>query len=156
MATTRIRCTTDYEVFHRISATGDMLQTDTETGDSVALGLGGEADFQIEDDETVTYRTDHQVVDSTPAAINGSISTALSFLYIKHSGYEEATLSTAQTDILRIYPNGNDTNCYFGLQAGEAIVLHDFGTDHDVLSEIFIASSSGAIYANILSNSGST
>ena len=154
MATTRIRCATNYEVFHRISAVGDMLQTDTETGDAAVLGLGGEADFQIEDDETVAYvESDKQVASIAAIASN---SYALQFLYIKHSGYQEVGLTNTTASILRIHPNGNDANCYFGLQPDEAIVLHDLGTDHDPLGEIFLSSSSGNIYAYIVSDAGST
>ena len=48
MASTRMKITNSASVYHRVAAAGDMAGHDVGTTDSVAQGMGGSADFELE------------------------------------------------------------------------------------------------------------
>ena len=60
--TTRMRVSSSTQVFHRVGAAGDLPQTDVGTSDTVAQGLGGTGEFQLEADDAVTHVSVSKVV----------------------------------------------------------------------------------------------
>ena len=85
------------------------------------------------------------------------------FIYIKHTGYTTSDKDTgsasgakimiglggamdvaiASSDPAKTYPG-------FSLEEGESIVLHGLATQNNNLAEIFLDSSSGNIYAEVV------
>ena len=72
MASTRMRISTSAQVFHRVAAAGDMAPHDVGTTDTVAQGLGGSADFELETDETVAHVSASKVQNTTEAVIGSA------------------------------------------------------------------------------------
>jgi len=147
MASTRMRVSTNAQVFHRVAAAGDMAVHDVGTTDSVATGMGGTADFELESDETVAHVDASAVFDASESAI-GSAAIA-DYIYLKNSGFTSSAKSTATTSNLTVGIGGAFASGGFTLAAGEAIALHGLGGGSDNLSEIQLDSSSGDIYVEI-------
>ena len=158
---TRVRLTNNAQVFHRVAVEDDMPTHDVGTSDTMVQGLGGSSEFQIEADAGVTYVETHKVVTTTGAAIgSGAISK---FIYIKHTGYTTSDKDTGSASGAKIMIGlggamdvaiaGSDpaqTSPGFSLEEGESIVLHGLATQNNNLSEIFLDSSSGDIYAEVV------
>ena len=151
MASTSIRLTTDYQVFHTVATDNDMPETDIDTIDANVQNLTGEGEFIIEASSTnVAYTTAHKVQGAgSEAAIAGSAAIG-DFLYIKHSGYQEALKTTASTANLTVGVGGVFASGGFTLAPGEAICFHGLGGGSDNISEWQLNSSSGNIYAEVV------
>jgi len=149
MATTRMKVSTSARVFHRVAADNDMPEHDIGTTDTVATGMGGNADFQLEADSTVVHVDVSKVQGTAEAAIGGDVAIT-SYIYIKNTGFEEAAKTTATTSDLTVGIGGLFSAGGFTLSAGEAIALHGLGGGSNNLSEIQLDSSSGDIYAEII------
>ena len=159
--TTRVRLTNNAQVFHRVAVEEDMPTHDVGTSDTAVQGLGGSSEFQIEADAGVTYVETHKVATESAAAIgSGSITK---FVYIKHTGFTSSDKDTASATgaVIKIGLGGEmDTTIVasdpaktysgFSLEEGESIVLHGLATQNNDLAEIFLDSSSGSIYAEIV------
>ena len=150
MASTRMRVSTNAQVFHRVAAANDMAEHDVGTTDTAVAGLGGFSDFELEADSDVTYSTSNQVVDDTEAAIGSG--TIADFIHIKNTGFTSSAKSTAvATDsFITIGVGGTFANGGFTLAPGEAICLHGLGAGSNNLSEFQIDSSVAATYVEIV------
>ena len=149
MASTRMKITNSASVYHRVAAAGDMAGHDVGTTDSVAQGMGGSADFELETDETVAHVDASKIVTATGGGVAIGSSTAIAdYLYIKHTGYTTAAKTTATTSMLKWGIGDPDGNGW-QLSPGESIVLHGAGTGPDNIDSIFLESSSGDIYTEI-------
>ena len=148
--TTRMRVSSSSQVFHRVGAVGDLPQTDVRTSDTVAQGVGGSADFQIEGDETVVHVSVSKVV-TTAAAIGGDVDIA-SYIYIKNTGYTTSAKTAATTSTVNVGLGAAYATAVqgFKLEAGEAITLHGLTAASDNLNAIFLTSSSGDVYTEIV------
>ena len=149
MASTRMRISTNSQVFHRVAASGDMAEHDVGSTDTVATGMGGSADFELESDSTVTHVSASKVADATGGGAAIGSAAIADYIYIKNTGYEEAAKSTSTTANLKVGIGDPDVNG-FTLAAGEAITLHGLGTGCDNLSEIYLETSTGNIYAEVV------
>jgi len=148
MATsTRMRVSTSAQVFHRIASVGDMAEHDVGTTDTVAQGLGGVADFELESDESVTHVSASKAQDATEAVI-GSAAIA-DYIYIKNTGFTSSAKTTATTSNLTVGVGGAFASGGFTLSPGEAITLHGLGGGSNDLGEFQLDSSSGDIYVEI-------
>ena len=147
MASTRSRVSTSAQVFHRVAAAGDMAEHDVGTTDSVATGMGGTADFELESDETVAHVDASKTQDASEAVI-GSAAIA-DYIYIKNTGFTSSAKTTATTSDLTVGVGGAFASGGFTLAAGEAITLHGLGGGSDNLGEFQLDSSSGDIYVEI-------
>jgi len=149
MASTRMRVSTNAQVFHRVAATGDMAEHDVGTTDSVATGMGGTADFELESDETVAHVDASKVADATGGGTAiASSATINDYLYIKHTGFTSSAKTTATTQLLKVGIGDPDADG-FSLSAGEAITLHGFGTGANNINHWNLESASGDIYTEI-------
>jgi len=147
MASTRMRVSTNAQVFHRVAAAGDMAEHDVGTTDSVATGMGGTADFELESDETVAH-VDASKTQDTNETVIGSAAIA-DYIYIKNTGFTSSAKTTATTSNLTVGVGGAFASGGFTLAAGEAITLHGLGGGSDNLGEFQLDSSSGDIYVEI-------
>ena len=147
MASTRMRINHSASVFHRIASAGDMPLHDIATTDTVAQGMGGSSDFELESDETVAHVDASKVQDTSEAAI-GSAAIA-DYIYIKNTGFTSSAKTTATSSTLTVGVGGTFANGGFTLGAGEAITLHGLGGGSDNLSEFQLDSSSGNIYVEV-------
>lgn len=147
MASTRMRVSTNTQVFHRVAAAGDMAVHDVGTTDTVATGMGGTADFELESDETVAHVDASAVFDANEVAI-GSAAIA-DYIYIKNTGFTTSAKTTATASTLTVGVGGTFAAAGFTLAAGEAITLHGLGGGSDNLSEFQLDSSSGDVYTEI-------
>jgi hypothetical protein len=163
MATTstRVRLTSNAQVFHRVAVEDDMPTHDVGTSDSAVQSLGGSSDFEIEADAGVVYVSTSKVVTTTAAAIGSGAITK--FVYIKHTGFTTSDKDTASATgaVIKIGLGGEmdatvtaadpvRTYAGFSLEEGESIVLHGLATQNNNLAEIFLDSSSGNIYAEVV------
>jgi len=142
-----MRLSTSATVFHRIAAAGDMGQHDVGTTDTVAQGMGGTADFELESDETVVHVDASAVFDASESTI-GSAAIA-DYIYIKNTGFTTSAKSTATTSTLTVGVGGAFASGGFTLAAGEAITIHGLGGGSNNLSEFQLDSSSGDIYVEV-------
>ena len=152
MASTSIRLTTDYQVFHTVATDNDMPETDIDTIDANVQNLTGEGEFIIEASSTnVAYTTAHKVQDTTEAAITSSAAIG-DFLYIKHTGFTDAdkTTETASTTNLTVGVGGAFAAGGFTLAPGEAICFHGLGGGSDDINDWQLDSSSGNIYVEVV------
>ena len=147
MASTRMRINTSSQVFHRIAADNDMPVHDIGTTDTVAQGMGGTGDFELESDETVVHVDASAVFDASESTI-GSAAIA-DYIYIKNTGYTSSAKTTTTTSDLTIGVGGAFASGGFTLSAGESITLHGLGAGSNQLSEFQLDSSSGDIYVEI-------
>ncbi len=149
MASTRMRVSTNAQVFHRVAAVGDMAVHDVGTTDTVATGMGGTADFELESDETVAHVDASKVADATGGGVAIASSVAITdYLYIKHTGFTSSAKTTATTQLLKVGIGDPDLDG-FSLSAGEAITLHGFGSGASNISYWFLESASGDIYTEV-------
>ena len=142
-----MRISQSTQVFHRIAAAGDMAVHDVGTTDTVAQGMGGTADFELESDETVVHVDASAVFDASESTI-GSAAIA-DYIYIKNTGFTTSAKSTATTSTLTVGVGGAFASGGFTLSAGEAITMHGLGGGSDNLSEFQLDSSSGDIYVEV-------
>tara|TARA_R100000152_G_C6776957_1_gene206488 strand:- start:2332 stop:2778 length:447 start_codon:yes stop_codon:yes gene_type:complete len=145
MATTRMTVKTGLQVYHVNASSGDMPESKVGTSDTAAQGLGGSGDFQIESDSTMTHSTAHKVQGTTGAAIGSGAITA--YIHIKNTGFSDSDKTTSTAQGLKI-GLGSDTQ-HFTLEPGESICLHGLGSGCDNLSEIYLDSESGNVYAEV-------
>lgn len=153
MASTRMRVNTSTQVYHRIAEAGDMPTSDIGTTDTVAQGLGGVGDFELETDETVAHVSASKAV--TTAAAIGSSTAIANYIYIKHSGFttsdkDVATASGVTLNVGLGGAYGASDVAGFKLASGESITLHGLSDGCDNIAEIQLTSSSGSIYAEIV------
>jgi hypothetical protein len=147
MASTRMRVSQSTQVFHRVAAAGDMAVHDVATTDTIAQGMGGTADFELESDETVVHVDASAVFDASESAI-GSAAIA-DYIYIKNTGFTTSARTTATASTLTVGVGGAFASGGFTLSAGEAITMHGLGGGSDNLSEFQLDSSSGDIYVEV-------
>ena len=149
MATTIMRTSTNTEVFHRFASdVGDMPAHDISTIDTVAQGMGGTADFEIEADETVVH-LDGSAKFSGNEAIAG-IGAITKYIYIKHTGFTTSSKLTVSNSLLKIgIGDAFDTNGGFSLSPGEAITLHGLSSANNNLNKFFLDPTSTDIYVEI-------
>ena len=148
MASTRMRVNHSSSVFHRIASSGDMAAHDVGTTDTVAQGLGGSADFELESDSTVVHVSASAVFDASESTI-GSAAIA-DYIYIKNTGFTSADKDTTTTSTLTVGVGGAFASGGFTLSHGEAITLHGLGGGSNNLSEFQLDSSSGNIYVEVV------
>jgi len=148
MASTRMRVSNNALVYHRVAAVGDMAEHDVATTDTVVSSLGGSADFQLEGDETVAH-VDVSKVQGTSEAAIGSAAIA-DYIYIKHTGFEEAAKTTATTANITVGVGGTFANGGFTLVPGGSVTLYGLGGGSDNLSEFQLDSTSGNVYVEIV------
>ena len=148
MATTRMKINSSAQVYHRIAASGDMAEHDVGTTDSVAAGMGGSGDFELESDETVVHVDVSKIADGSETAIGDTTSIA-DYHYIKNTGYTSAAKTTTTTSLVTVGVGGSLSGGGFSLSPGESILLHGLGAGSNQLSEFILASSSGNIYTEI-------
>ena len=143
---TRLKVATASTPYVRIAASGDFNAHDVASKETLAAGLGSTIDMKLvdsDDDKSV-------VATGSAAAIAGGISGLL-FIYIKHSGYEDAAKTIAEsTEKLRVLMNVSNANRYFSLEPGESILLHGLGSDSDQTDDWALQTSGGNIYAEII------
>jgi hypothetical protein len=124
-----------------------MAVHDVGTTDTVAQGMGGTADFELESDETVVHVDASAVFDASESTI-GSAAIA-DYIYIKNTGFTTSAKSTATTSTLTVGVGGAFASGGFTLSAGEAITMHGLGAGSNNLSEFQLDSSSGDIYVEV-------
>jgi hypothetical protein len=149
MATTRMKIRNSASVYHRVGASGDMSAHDVGTTDSVAQGMGGAADFELESDTTVAHVDVSKIVTATGGGVAiGSTTTINDYLYIKNTGYTTAAKTTTTAALLKWGIGDPDVNGW-SLSPGESIILHGAGSGPDNLDAVYLESSSGDIYTEI-------
>tara|TARA_R100001594_G_scaffold123799_2_gene160429 strand:+ start:10389 stop:10865 length:477 start_codon:yes stop_codon:yes gene_type:complete len=149
---TRLKVATASTPYVRIAASGDFNAHDVASKETLAAGLGSTIDMKLVDsDHDIAYSSAKSVVATgSAAAIAGGISGLL-FIYIKHSGYEDAAKTIAEsTEKLRVLMNVSNANRYFSLEPGESILLHGLGSDSDETDDWALQTSGGNIYAEII------
>ena len=152
MATTRIKIGTSASVYHRHAASNDAPVSDVYTSESLATGLGSSSDFQLLNNDTTTW-TDISKVAAATGETAMTATGSPKFLWIKHSGYQEAANTTASTstNTVMIGIGGAATNGFISLYPDQSIVLTaPFGSNVDNVDDIdMITSASEAVYVEV-------
>jgi len=151
---TRMQIAQSATIYHRMDAANDAAQHDTPTSETLASGLGSSADFELDSDDNITYVDNSQLVtsiDELDAGSGGSSTACTAFIWIKHSGFQDAAkeTATAATTVLKIHFE-NDANHYISLFPEESILFHNPGTSLDAVNDYWATSSSGTIYAEVI------
>ena len=119
------------------------------TSESLATGLGSSSDFELLNNDTTTWADISKVASSTgETAMTATASPKL--LWIKHSGYQEATKATASTATTSVMIGVGvaASNGFISLYPNQSIVLTaPFGSNIDNVDDIdMITSASEAVY----------
>ena len=149
MATTRIKVGTSASVYHRHAVSNDAPVSDVYTSESLATGLGSSSDFELLNNDTTTWADISKVASSTgETSMTATASPKL--LWIKHSGYQEATKATASTATTSVMIGVGvaASNGFISLYPNQSIVLTaPFGSNIDNVDDIdMITSASEAVY----------
>ena len=148
---TRMKIAQSATIYHRITASNDFDVHDIGTNVALAKGLGSSADFELDNDDDVTYVSQHQIVTSSRGALDegGAASTACdAFIWIKNTGFTTAAKTVPTESLLKI--DTGTANTHFSLAAGESILLHDLGSAIDEVQDWYGDSSSTDIYVEVI------
>jgi len=149
--TTRIKCSENSIIYHRMEASGDAAIHDVATGAANTGGLGSSADFQLSADSDITVVDQSQLVTTLDELDAGGASTTActAFCWIKHSGFSDAAKTTAVATFLKIHFE-EDANHYISLYPGQSIMFTLPGTSLDRIDDYWATASSGTIYAEVM------
>ena len=149
--TTRLKMANQATPYIRVGAEKDFSEHDSAHTASEATGLGSSADFALHGDSNTKWASDNQVISGAAAALGAG--SDLLILQIKHTGYQDAAKTTATADgtVIHILQDGGDTTRYMSIYPNESIILHaPFGSNSDDASDWAVLSSTGAIYAEVI------
>ena len=150
---TRMQIAQSATIYHRITASNDAAVHDTATSESLASGLGSSADFELDSDDNITYVDNSQLVTTLDEldAGAGASTACTGFIWIIHSGFQDAAKATATADstVLKIAFE-NDPNHYISLFPGESIMFHNPGTSLDAVNDYWCTSGTGTVYAEVI------
>ena len=152
MADTRLKVATSATVYHRHAATNDAPLSDVVTNESLASGLGSSADFLFDADDNQTWTDESSVASASGETQMEALGSPL-FLWIKHSGFQEAAKTTASTSTTKVMigVGGAAANGFISLFPGQSIILTaPFGSNIDNLDDFdMITSASEAVYVEV-------
>ena len=150
---TRMQIGQSTTIYHRITASNDAAEHDTATSEVLASGLGSSADFELDSDDDITYVENNQLVTTIDELNAGAESntSCTAFIWIKHSGFQDAAKTTATADdtVLKIHFQ-NDANHYISLFPGESIIFHHPGTALDQVNNYWATSGTCTVYAEVI------
>lgn len=149
---TRMRISTKTLVYHRIAASSDAPEHDVATNDSNVQNMGGEADFEYDGDTNALNYALVKVQNTTSEQITPSSVTLSAYFYIKNTGFTSSAKDTSTTSLLRVSFGGHFSSGSpgFSLSPGESITLHGLSIGNNNLNEIYLDSSSGDIYVEMV------
>ena len=152
MASTRVQSGTSATVYHRHAASNDAPLANVVTSEALAAGLGSSADFEIDSDDAQTWTDESSLAAASGETAMETLASPL-FIWIKHSGYQDAAKTTASTATTKVMIGigGAAANGFISLYPGQSIVLtHPFGTNMDNLNDLdMITSASEAVYVEV-------
>ncbi len=149
MATTRIKTGNSTQVYHRHAASNDAPLADVATNESGALGMGSNADFELDSDDNQTWTDESSVAAASGETAMEALANPL-LVWIKHSGFTSSAKTTSTTNTVQIGIGGAEANGFITLFAGESIMVHGLGTNVDNLNDLdMITSSSDAVYVEV-------
>ena len=153
MATTRIKVGTSASVYHRHAVSGDAPVSDVYTSESLATGLGSSSDFELLNNVCLNIVNETTYISKVASSTGETAMTATAspkLLWIKHSGYQEATKATASTATTSVMIGVGvaASNGFISLYPNQSIVLTaPFGSNIDNVDDIdMITSASEAVY----------
>ena len=152
MASTKIRVSSNYNVFHKVDSANDMPEHLIGTNDSVVHSLGGTGEFEIDTDENTTYSAINKIQGESFAKIEEDENNRAitKFLYIKNTGFQdqEKTVNTASD--LGIGFGVTDWNTGgFKICSGESVLLRP-GSFSSSTNSMYLTSLSGNIYVEVV------
>jgi|TARA_R100001530_G_C4274997_1_gene144066 hypothetical protein len=152
MADTRLKVATSATVYHRHAAANDAPLSDVATNEALASGLGSNADFLFDADDNQTWTDESSVAAASGETQMEALGSPL-FLWIKHSGYQDAAKATASTSTTKVMIGvaGAAANGFISLFPGQSIILTaPFGSNIDNLDDFdMITSASEAVYVEV-------
>ena len=149
MATTRVKASNSTQVYHRHAASNDAPLADVATSESLAVGLGSSADFQLDGDDAQTWTDESSVAAASGETAMETLGSPI-LIWIKHSGFTSSAKTTATTNTVQIGIGGAAANGFITLFPGESIMVHGFGTNVDNLNDFdMITSASEAVYVEV-------
>jgi|2_EtaG_2_1085320.scaffolds.fasta_scaffold18474_4 hypothetical protein len=151
---TRIKIAQSSTIYNRVTANNDFDVHDVATNESlVANRLGSSVDIELDSDDDITYVENNQLVTTIDELNAGAESntSCTAFIWIKHSGFQDAAKTTATADdtVLKIHFQ-NDANHYISLFPGESIIFHHPGTALDQVNNYWATSGTGTVYAEVI------
>lgn len=152
---TRIKIAQSSTIYHRVTANNDFDVHDIATNESlVANGLGSSIDIELDSDDDITYVENNQLVTTLStlnAGAGGAGTSCTAFIWIKHSGFQDAAKTTATADdtVLKIHFQ-SEANHYTSLFPGESIIFHHPGPSLDQVNHYFATSGTGTVYAEVI------
>ena len=150
MATTRVKASNSTQAYHRHAASNDAPLADVATNEALAVGLGSSADFQLDSDDNQTWTDESSVAAASGETQMEALGSPI-LVWIKHSGFTSAALTTATTNTVQIGIGGAAANGFITLFPGESIMVHGLGTNVDNLNDLdMITSSSDAVYVECI------
>ena len=150
MATTRVKASNSTQVYHRHAASNDAPLADVATSESLAVGLGSSADFQLDGDDAQTWTDESSVAAASGETAMETLGSPI-LVWIKHSGFTSSAKTTATTNTVQIGIGGAAANGFITLFPGESIMVHGLGTNVDNLNDLdMITSSSDAVYVECI------
>jgi hypothetical protein len=152
MASTKIRVSSNYNVFHKVDSANDMPEHLIGTNDSAVHSLGGTGEFEIDTDENTTYTAVNKIQGTSFAKIeeDENSRTITKFVYIKNTGFQnqEKTLSTA-SDLAISFGVTNWNHGGFKICSGESVLLRP-GSSTNSTNSMYLTSLSGNIYVEVI------
>tara|TARA_R100001463_G_scaffold46595_1_gene95212 strand:- start:1621 stop:2082 length:462 start_codon:yes stop_codon:yes gene_type:complete len=151
MASTKIRVSSNYNVFHKVASANDMPEHLIGTNDSVVHSLGGTGEFEIDTDENTTYTAVNKIQGESSAKIDEVGNTPITkFLYIKNTGFQdqEKTVPTA-SDLGIGFAVANWNFGGFKICSGESVLLRP-GSASSSTNSMYLTSLSGNIYVEVV------
>ena len=152
MATTRVKVGTNASIYHRHAAADDVPQVDVSTNESLATGLGSLSDFQLLSDATTTWTDESSIAAASGETAMETLSSP-KLIWIKHSGYQDASKSTASTATTKVMigVDGAAANGFISLYPDQSIILSSpFGSNVDNLNDFdMITSAAEAVYVEV-------
>jgi len=150
MATTRVKASNSTQVYHRHAASNDAPLADVATSESLAVGLGSSADFQLDGDDAQTWTDESSVAAASGETAMETLGSPI-LIWIKHSGFTSSAKTTATTNTVQIGIGGAAANGFITLFPGESIMVHGLGTNVDNLNDLdMITSASEAVYVECI------
>lgn len=151
---TELRVSTSVEMFHKIGASGDSPEHTTSTTEQyMKNGRSGSSDYKVESDNDLTVVQELLVAPVLGGAeIQGSDSTFLASVIIKHLGFTDDTKATKSTDSLKVGLGSTyDAGVGFILAPGDVRCFNSPSVGNDQLNKIYFESDgSDTIYLELL------
>lgn len=160
-ASTRLKSTWNFQIYHRDEVTGDKVQHDVPTIDTVALQvIGGGVDFELDSSAAATYLNESLLAvaeaDGSPGTMVRSAdgSTNCDMLYIRHSGFTSSSKTTRSESILK-WNNGyggSVISAYTVLNPGEAAMQHGMpvGNNKPIQTQVAVLSGTDDIWVELI------